>query len=183
MFQKILVPLDGSELAEAVLLYVEEICQRCDPAEITLLRVVRLPSARSAAVFRAQADQYTKPQPATRKDAEIAQHPIYLEQELASARAEVESSLRPVVRRLANGGITARVRVAFGRPAYEILRFAEREEMDLIAMCTHGRGGLTRWILGSVADRVSRGTRLPVLLVRPPDLTAAPFPRQSEIGL
>lgn len=183
MLEKILVPLDGSELAEAVLPYVEEICQRCDPLEVTLLRVVRMPTARSAAVFRPQVDQYTKPQPASRQDAEIAQHPIYLEQELASARAEAEASLQPVVQRLRKCDITARVRVAFGRPAYEILRFAEREEMDLIALSTHGRGGLTRWILGSVADRVSRGTRLPVLLVRPPDLAAVPFPRQSEIEL
>jgi nucleotide-binding universal stress UspA family protein len=183
MLQKILVPLDGSELAEAVLPYVEEICQRCDPLEVTLLRVVRVPSARSAAVFRSQADQYTTPQPASRKDAEIAQHPIYLEQELASARAEVEASLQPVVRRLHDCGIAARARVAFGRPSYEIVRFAEREGMDLIAMSTHGRSGLTRWLLGTVADRVSRGTRLPVLLVRPPGLAAAPFPRQSEFEL
>jgi nucleotide-binding universal stress UspA family protein len=55
--------------------------------------------------------------------------------------------------------------------------------MDLIAMSTHGRSGLTRWILGSVADRVSRGTRLPVLLVRPPGLAEDPFPPQPEIEL
>ena len=183
MLQKILVPLDGSELAEAVLPYVEEICQRCDPVEVILLQVVRLPSSRSGGVFRAQADQYTTPMPASRKDAEIAQHPIYLEQELASARAEVEASLQPVVRRLHDCSIAARVKVAFGRPAYEIVRFAEREGMDLIALSTHGRSGLTRWILGSVADRVSRGTRLPVLLVRPPGLAAAPFAPQPEIEL
>jgi nucleotide-binding universal stress UspA family protein len=183
MLQKILVPLDGSELAEAVLPYVEEICQRCDPVEVILLQVVRLPSARSASVFRSQADQYTTPQPVSRRDAEIAQYPIYLEQELASARAAVEASLQPVVQRLRSCDIAARVKVAFGRPAYEIVRFAEREEMDLIAMSTHGRSGLTRWILGSVADRVSRGTRLPVLLVRPPGLDAGPFPPQPEIGL
>ena len=183
MFQKILVPLDGSELAEAILPYVEEIGQRCEPAEVVLLRVVRLPSSRSGAVFRPQADQYTKPTPVTRTDAEIAQHPIYREQELATARAEVEASLQPVVQRLRDAGISVEAKVAFGRPAYQIVRFAEREGMVLIAMSTHGRSGLTRWILGGVADRVSRGTRLPVLLVRPPGLEAAPFPRQAEFEL
>lgn len=183
MLQKILVPLDGSELAEAVLPYVEEICQRCDPVEVVLLQVVPLPSGRSSAVFRAQADEYTKPLPDSRVDAEIARHPIYRDQELASSRAEVEASLKPVVQRFCDGNISVRVEVAFGRPAYEIVRFAEREEMDLIAMSTHGRTGLSRWILGSVADRVSRGTYLPVLLVRPPGLAEGLFPRLAEIEL
>jgi nucleotide-binding universal stress UspA family protein len=183
MLEKILVPLDGSELAEAVLPYVEEICQRCDSAEVILLRVVRLPSARSGGVFRPSSEHSTELRPASQTDAEIARHPIYLEQELASARAEVEASLQPVVQRLRSGNIAARIVVAFGRPVYQIVRFAEREGMDLIAMSTHGRSGLTRWILGSVADRVTRGTRLPVLLVRPPGLAASPFPRQAEIEL
>lgn len=183
MLEKILVPLDGSELAEAVLPYVEELCQRCDAVDVTLLQVVRLPSGRSGTLFRPQGDDYSKPLPDSRTDAEIARHPIYREQELASARAAVETSLTPVVKRFRDGNIPTRVEVAFGRPAYEIVRFAERNGMDLIAMSTHGRSGLSRWILGSVADRVSRGTHLPVLLVRPPGIAEASFPPQREIEI
>jgi nucleotide-binding universal stress UspA family protein len=53
-----------------------------------------------------------------------------------------------------------------GQPANAILRIAEEEEADLIAMSTHGRGGVARLLLGSVADKVVRGAKVPVLLYR-----------------
>jgi nucleotide-binding universal stress UspA family protein len=57
--------------------------------------------------------------------------------------------------------------VCFGRPADEILAFADKVDADLVAMSAHGRSGLSRWVFGSVADRVLRGSVCPVLLVRP----------------
>ena len=58
--------------------------------------------------------------------------------------------------------------VLFGRPAERITEYALKEQVDLIAMSTHGRSGFSRWMLGSVADKVLRGVTLPVLVVRPP---------------
>jgi len=184
MLSKILVPLDGSELAEAVLPYVEEICRRCEPIEIVLFQVVPLPSARPGAFFRSPSDDLaTTRLPESAADLETAQHPIYREQILAGARAEVEAALARATQRLCEDGLAARVEMAFGRPAEEIIDFAEREGMDLIVMSTHGRSGLSRWILGSVADKVLHGTHLPILLVRPPGLTGIPFPPQTELEL
>ena len=183
MLQRILVPLDGSELAEAVLPYVLEISQRCEPVKVILLQVIRPPSGHTAAAFLPiDADFPGETMPASDADLDAARHPIYRDQELASQRASVEASLAPVAQVLEEKGIEARVDVAFGRPAQEIVRFAEQEGVDLIAMCTHGRSGVSRWILGSVADKVLRGTHLPIMLVRPPSLTGVPWSEQAETG-
>jgi nucleotide-binding universal stress UspA family protein len=183
MMQKILVPLDGSDLAEAVLPYVLEISQRCEAVSVILLQVVRPPGGHTATTFLPMdADFPSEMTPGSDVDVDIARHPIYRDQELASMRASVEVSLGPAARILEEKGIETRVDVAFGRAAQEIVRFAEQEEVDLIAMCTHGRSGVSRWILGSVADKVLRGTHLPVLLVRPEEVKSVPLPPAGETG-
>lgn len=173
MLQKILVPLDGSEFAESVIPYVREISQRCEPREVILLQVVRLPQGRAATAFKPLDIEFSEPLPESAADVEAARYPIYREQETESARAEAEASLIPVAQALRADGLAVQTAVTFGHPAQEIVGFAETENVDLIAMCTHGRSGLSRWVLGSVADKVLRGTHRPVLLVRPPSILAA----------
>jgi nucleotide-binding universal stress UspA family protein len=114
---------------------------------------------------------------------EAALHPVYREQAMASARAEAEAELAPVVERLCEGHVVARSQVVFGRAAEAIVEFAEKEGVDLIALSTHGRSGVSRWFFGSVAEKVLRATHLPLFLVRPPGLTGIPFPPQPEIEL
>ncbi|MCJ7661456.1 MAG: universal stress protein, partial [Anaerolineales bacterium] len=63
-------------------------------------------------------------------------------------------------------GISVRVVTVDGCPHEEIVRFAEIEQVDLIVICTRGQSGFSRWLMGSVADRVARGVSIPVLLVR-----------------
>jgi len=55
-----------------------------------------------------------------------------------------------------------------GRPHEEIVRFAETEQVDIIVMCTRGHSGVSRWLIGSVADRITRSVNVPILLVRSP---------------
>jgi len=183
MLQKILVPLDGSEFAEAVIPYVQELSRRCDRLEVVLLQVVRLPQGRSATSFKLQDVDFPEPRPDSAADMETALHPIYRDQEIESARAEAEASLAPPAQRLRSDSLSVRTAVAFGRPAQEIVDLAEEEKVDLIAMCTHGRSGLSRWVLGSVADKVLRGTHLPVLMVRPPGVAGPELPLQPEPSL
>ena len=168
MFKKVLVPLDGSELAEAVLPYVEDLGKRCT-AEVILLQVVATPPDRATAIYRPpRGDMPMAPLPESAEDVAIAQHPIYREQEMASLRAETERSLAGAKERLSKAGLKARVEVLFGRPAEKIVEYAMKEEVDLIAMSTHGRSGFGRWVYGSVADRVLRATVIPILVIRPP---------------
>jgi len=184
MLQKVLVPLNGSELALAILPYVEEICRRCDPVQVILLQVVPQPGARTAVARRPPIDDFPRVRLLdARADLAAAGPLIYREQALAVARVEVEVALAPVVQRLCAVGITARVDVAFGHPAEEIIAYADREGIDLIIMSTRGHVGLSRWIWGSVADKVLHGTHLPILMVRPAGLTGIPFPPQPEIEL
>ncbi len=65
-------------------------------------------------------------------------------------------------------GIKIQMVTIVGRPHNQIIQYAETNQMDLIVMCTHGQSGLSRWLMGSVADRVARGACVPVLLVREP---------------
>ena len=74
--------------------------------------------------------------------------------------------LRGLEVQLARNGVNVTSEVRFGRPADEIIAYADDIDADLICMCTHGRSGLARWAYGSVADRVLRTAECPVLLVR-----------------
>jgi len=141
MYRRILLPLDGSPLAEQALPHASSLAE-CFQAELILLKVlVPLNSSLNlppAAVGRAEA--------ATRK---IVRE--YLEELSVDVR---------------NKGISVKVVTVAGSPHVEIVRFAESEQMDIIVICTRGHSGVSRWLMGSVADRVARSVNVPVLLVR-----------------
>ena len=84
-----------------------------------------------------------------------------------SARQWAADALAKRVTELAAEGLTARSVVRSGEPADEIVRLADEEHADMIVMGTQGRTGLERLMLGSVAERVIRRSRCPVLTVRP----------------
>lgn len=163
MFDKVLVPLDGSELAEAALPFVEELAQR-RVTEIILLRVVRVPQDSTiGTVF-----QPSMSLPGSAEDEVLARHPVYREQEMESVRTETARSLNRAKERLSKVAAEVRVEVAFGRPARKIVEFAEREKVNLLVLSSHGRTGFGRWVFGGTADRVLRATAIPILLIRPP---------------
>jgi nucleotide-binding universal stress UspA family protein len=84
--------------------------------------------------------------------------------EAASARL-VRDYLESIATGLREQGLATRTATMEGKPYVEIIRFAEENEIDLIVMSTRGHSGLSRWLLGSVADRVVRGATVPLLLV------------------
>lgn len=143
MYRKVVVPLDGSELAEDVLPHVAELIRGRD-SRVYLLSVT--PMMRGV----------TPPLVDLRPKRE----------ERERVRRELGEYLRTAARRLEPVAADVQVGVRFGRPADEILAFARKVSADLIAMSTHGRSGISRWVFGSVADRVLRGATCPVLLVR-----------------
>jgi nucleotide-binding universal stress UspA family protein len=85
------------------------------------------------------------------------------------ALQSAEAHLQDIADRLARDGVTARCSVAIGAPVDEINRAADREAADLIAMGTHGRTGLRHLVAGSVAERVVRTSKVPVLTIRHPE--------------
>ena len=149
MYERILVPLDGSELSEAILPFVERMAGPLD-SEVILLTVVLLPVAATVGVGG-----------------------MLSPDELASREGEALRQLSPVKARLETKGVRVRTVVTVGEAADGICRVAVQEAADLIAMSTHGRGGVGRLLFGSVALGVLRQSALPVLMIRAAALRAA----------
>lgn len=156
MYERILVPLDGSKVGEAALPHVEELVTKMLPetnVEVTLLQVV---SSLSHYIVAGEAS---------------AQVP-YTEQEVDQIKKRSADYLDQAGESLRTSGATVRVRVSVGRAAEEIIKTADAIKVDLIAMSTHGRSGISRWAFGSVTDRVLRSGDRPILMVRAPRETA-----------
>lgn len=143
MYKKIVVALDGSQVAEEVLPYVEDIATKMN-SQIVLLRV-------------------SLPPQVIEDDGRIIST---VEQMVEGITADFKHYLGQVASRFRAKGLETESVVKFGDPAEEIVEFARECGADLIAMCTHGRSGLSRWVYGSVADRVLRASSTPVLLIR-----------------
>lgn len=146
MYKRILVPLDGSPLAETVLQYAQALAE-CMGSEIVLLRVTPSPIV-----------EFAFTTPVTTQSVQEA------EQE--EARAYLREAEAP----LEDAGLKVTSRLGEGPVGYSIIETAKEIKADLIAMSTHGRSGFQRLMLGSVADQVMRGSSVPVLLIRPRNL-------------
>jgi nucleotide-binding universal stress UspA family protein len=138
MFKKILVPLDGSKLAEKILPRVEWLA-KIHGGEVTLLRVAL------AHTFPGQ---------------DPVQHQLNAVKEAEEYLAKAEEWMRSV-------GVSVKTVVRYGNDAQEIVDHARDRDFDLIAMSTHGRTGLTQFVLGSVANKVINTATVPILLYRP----------------
>ncbi|MBX3011220.1 MAG: universal stress protein [Caldilineaceae bacterium] len=150
-YRKLLLPLDGSPLAEHVLPHLAWLAAPA-ATEIVLVRAVEMGYTAMAGSEYAWADILA----ILRKDAE---------EYLAAQKSMLEQA-----------GYRVKTKAVEGDPAQVILELAESSGADCIAMCSHGRSGLARWALGSVAERVIQGTQIPVLLVR-----ASTPPRHAKI--
>lgn len=171
MFANILVPLDGSTLAEEALPYAAAIAGPLN-STLHLVMVVPTPGERTNATFRLAASFLgTLKLPRSEDDLDIANHPVYKENEMASQEAEAKRLLFPTAERLQAQGLKVVVGVGFGRPAGGILRYAQANDVGLIVMCTHGEGGPEHYAYGPTADRVARRATCPVMLVRPEEVS------------
>lgn len=148
MYRKVVVPLDGSELAEGVLPHVTAVI-RDRGAHVYLLSVAALTKGIAPAFV------------------DLGVSFVNAQEEGPLVERELVAYLQTVAQRLEPVAAHVQVNVRFGRPADEILSFAGEMGADLIAMSAHGRSGISRWVFGGVADKVLRGgAACPVLLVR-----------------
>lgn len=138
MFERILIPLDGSPRAEMILPQVSRILDRED-SEVMLLRVIDLPPAIGNVSMKAV---------------------------IAQEREAAQNYIHAVSLRCKERAAKVHGRIAEGPVAETILQTARTEGATMIAMSTHGRSGILRWALGSVAEKVARASHLPVFLVR-----------------
>lgn len=145
MYRKILAPLDGSELAECTLTHVATIAKGCQVPEVVLLRVIEPLNMLY----------------------EVSEETISKLKE--TAEADSRDYLAKSADSLKKAGISSvSTDVLTGKPAKMILDYARKKKADLIVMSTNGRSGVSRWMLGSVTDKVVRQSPIPVLTVSPP---------------
>jgi nucleotide-binding universal stress UspA family protein len=143
-YRHILIPLDGSNLAELALADAFGIAEMSH-ADITLLQVIS-PIETVVGVETG--------------------HPIYIDQQWETKKGIAFEYLNTVCERMGCPDVQVHIAVEMGPPAETIIDYSRHHPIDLIVMATHGRSGLERWVYGSVADKVLRGADLPVLLVR-----------------
>ncbi|MBW1799479.1 MAG: universal stress protein [Deltaproteobacteria bacterium] len=154
MSEKILIPLDGSEIGEAALRYVEEMISNLEAGgrvEVNLLQVLAPPSRR----IETGGDSIQAPM---------------TEEEMTPIKQEALAYLEKSGEGLRSRGADVKCKMVLGRTgtssAEEIIKAEDEFNVDLVAMSTHGRRGISRWAFGSVTDKVLRGGKVPVLVVR-----------------
>jgi nucleotide-binding universal stress UspA family protein len=145
MMRHILIPLDGSDLAERAIPVAARIAKATEGSEISLVRIVRAPAefetaAADTAVWAPAADEDEK--------------------------RKANDYLHAVAQRLELAGLSVTERIYAGPPSATLLTVAKSLGVDLIVMTSRGRTGITRWLLGSVAEGVSRESSAPTLIVR-----------------
>ena len=156
MYQKIMVPLDGSRLAECVLPHVEAFIQGCQVQTVIFVRVVEPASPRFLGA----------PTATSKVDYEqVLEYTQRIEAERKSSAAEY---LQEVMARLKRDATLFKQEVLVGNVAECLVDFAGARDIGLIIIATHGRSGVSRWVRGSVADRILRAANVPVLMVRAP---------------
>jgi nucleotide-binding universal stress UspA family protein len=150
MYERILIPLDGSKVGETALHNVEDLVVRLSSntkVEIILLQVI------SDLTF----DVLT--------DSVAAQLP-YSENDINIIKRSIQEYLDKIAQSLKAKGILASTMIVEGNTAEEIIKAAQNKKADLIAMSSHGRSGFRRWALGSITDKVLHESKIPVLTVR-----------------
>jgi nucleotide-binding universal stress UspA family protein len=150
MYNRILVPLDGSKLAECVIPHVINLAEEFKSREVILLRVCQ----QASILADYPADM---PEP---WEEHVKAINTYSTQQCGLYLDNIEKQLKDA------GLKNIRTVGKLGDAAKEITEFADKADVDLIVMATHGRSGPGRWAYGSVAEKVTRATMVPVLTIK-----------------
>ena len=157
MFKRIMVPLDGSELAECVISYIEDFIDQDQVEFIVFVRVVK-------PVFA---------------PASFEEGMLYMPEDLSKWESEKKNSaedyLKKMVSRLKQNGVKFQTEVLVGRIGDSLLDYIKANDFNLVVIATHGRSGLSRWVRGSVADKILSASHIPVLMVRTPGSMEKPI--------
>jgi nucleotide-binding universal stress UspA family protein len=155
MYKKIMVPLDGSDLAECVFPHVEAVAGGCHVADVVFVRAVE------PFVMQMIYDSgYYFPQK-------------QMDEIDARNEAEAKKYLSEVVNRVKLAGINVQAQIIKGKAADSLALYADKNGVDLILIATHGRSGVSRWVWGSVADKILRSASVPVMMIRAPGCGSA----------
>jgi nucleotide-binding universal stress UspA family protein len=165
MYKKILVPLDGSKLAECALPHVETLAKGCDTKEVILISVTervkgyRVLEGPSQPVGGPVGGLWESSQPSGQR---------LVPEAFGKKEKQAQRYLDRIAKKMAAKGINVSTEVLLWKPEEAIVGYAKQYGCDLIVMASHGRSGPSRWAHGSVADKVLRASSIPVLMIRAP---------------
>jgi nucleotide-binding universal stress UspA family protein len=177
MYKKIVVPLDGSKLAEAALPHLEEIARCCGVQEVLLVSVTEKIKGHLAP--GKMAGEYAQEKNVSEQPVLLAEYQtgvVYttfnekrpsISVTVGKMAGSADRYLCDVAEDLEKKGFAVTAHVLAGNPAEEIINFTEDEDADLIIMASRGHSGFSRWDMGNIADKVIRHSKVPVLLVKP----------------
>jgi nucleotide-binding universal stress UspA family protein len=171
--RKVLIPLDGSAWSRQVL---PRVIPLLNPAEyqIVLFQAGDEPEVVGIEPVVPQLVSSTfLPAYRVEQEARARRQMVYASQVWERTQSALEAELENDAQALRDAGFNVSVTVRFGDPAEEIVEYARYPGVDMIVMATHGRTGLMRFVLGSVAEQVIRNVHIPVMLIRPNDRAEA----------
>ena len=163
---KVLIPLTQSALSQKILPCVEKFIS-AEENDLVLFFVTNPPSGAGfgepdlrAGYVPAPGDEPVRP----------TLHPIYATQQQDNIKSHVEAELIPTTNRLKDAGYKVSLVVGFGKdPVAAILNVISESKINLVAMSTRGRVGVTRFFFGNIANTLAQKAKIPVLLVHPPE--------------
>ena len=156
MYKKVLVPLDGSELAECVLPHLETILSGCGVEELVFIRVIE-PVSMPVGTLTDGGAVFTEIDAARTREHFDARN-----------EAEAREYLEKIADRYKAEGLKVETVLLKGKVADKLVDYIKESDADITVIASHGRSGIGRWIYGSVADRLLRSVCMPILMVRAP---------------
>lgn len=150
MYKKIMVPLDGSKLAECVFPHLEIVIRGCESLQVLFVRAVEpiaIPYGKEAAKLTSVEE---------------------LKAFEAHSKSDAEKYLKGIVDHFRQTGINAKAEVIFGKASEVLKDFAMKNGIDLVIIASHGRSGISRLVWGSVAESLLRSLCIPILMARAP---------------
>jgi nucleotide-binding universal stress UspA family protein len=193
MYKKVVVPLDGSKLAELALPHLEEIAKGCSIPEVMLISVTEMVKGRipSGEVYEPFVPE--RPVAEALPDFGKTQWGVVFKsrapdiQEIPARMGKMAKTASDYLCRIAEGleakGFNVTATVLLGDPAHEIVRYVNDEKADLVVMVSTGKSKISRWDMSHIAEKVIKDTRIPVLLVKPgPDFKET-RPKRKGVAL
>jgi nucleotide-binding universal stress UspA family protein len=164
LYKKILVPLDGSKLAECALPHVEELAKGCDTEEVILISVTE--RVRGYRTLEGSGQSASSESGLWETSHPVSQRLV--PEAFGKKEKQAQRYLDRIAKAMAAKGLNVSTEVLLWKPAEAIVGYAKQSGCDLIVMASHGRSGPSRWAYGSVADKVLKGSCIPVLMIRAP---------------
>jgi nucleotide-binding universal stress UspA family protein len=193
MYKKVVVPLDGSRLAEAALPHLEEIARGCSIPEVLLISVTEKVKGRitQGKVY----EPFIPEGPVAEGAPNVSMTQFYVVfgehahgvQDMPMELGKMAKTASDYLCRTAEGletkGYNVKATVLIGSPAEQIIQYVNQQGADLLIMASTGKSKMSRWDMSHIAEKVIKGTRIPVLLVKPgPDFKETK-PRRRGVAL